>query len=83
LPVIIPARNESAGISFLLDSFIRHVITEINGWPYRSLTEDLEMTINCILHKWTSCFYEYAVAYSEEALTHKTSDMRRKRWCIG
>lgn len=59
------------------------VITEIGGWPYRSLTEDLEMTINCILHKWTSCFYEYAVTYTEEALTHKTSDMRRKRWCIG
>lgn len=61
----------------------RDVIEEIGGWPYRSYTEDLEMTINCILHKWTTCFYEYAITYTEEPLTHSVANERRKRWVFG
>ncbi|MGI5106838.1 glycosyltransferase family 2 protein [Treponema socranskii] len=61
----------------------RDVIEEIGGWPYRSFTEDLEMTINAILNGWSSCFYEYAVVYTEEALSHKALDRRRERWLIG
>ena len=61
----------------------RDVIEEIGGWPYRSFTEDLEMTINAILHGWSSYFYEYAIVYTEEAISHKALDRRRARWLIG
>ena len=61
----------------------RDVIEKLGGWPYRSFTEDLEMTINAILHGWSSCFYEYAVVYTEEAISHKMLDRRRARWLIG
>ena len=61
----------------------RDVIEEIGGWPYRSFTEDFEMTINAILHGWSSYFYEYALVYTEEAISHKMLDRRRARWLIG
>lgn len=61
----------------------RDVIEEIGGWPYRSFTEDFEMTVNAILHGWSSYFYEYALVYTEEAISHKMLDRRRARWVIG
>lgn len=61
----------------------RDVIEALDGWPYRSCTEDLELTVNCILHGWSSCFYEHAVTYTEEPLTHKLANDRRKRWVLG
>ena len=61
----------------------RDVIEEIGGWPYRSFTEDFEMTINAIINGWSSYFYEYALVYTEEAISHKMLDRRRARWLIG
>ena len=61
----------------------RDVIEEIGGWPYRSFTEDFEMTINAIINGWSSYFYEYALVYTEEAISHKMLDRRRERWLIG
>ncbi len=63
---------------------VRHdVLEEMGGWPYRTMTEDLELTINALLNEWTSFFYEYAVTYTEEGISHKSANARRFRWVFG
>lgn len=59
------------------------VIEQLGGWPYRTQTEDLEMTVDALLKDWTSLYYEHAVTYTEEALTLKESNQRRVRWLRG
>lgn len=61
----------------------REVIEEIGGWPYRTLTEDYELRMDCYLKGFTSMYYPYAVIYTEEVLTHKQSYKRRLRWVTG
>jgi len=59
------------------------VIREIGGWPYRTLTEDYEMTKDSILHDFSSMYYPYAVIYTEEVVRHSDCWKRRLRWVIG
>ncbi len=59
------------------------VIKELGGWPYRTLTEDYELRMDCFLKGFTSMYYPYAVIYTEEAVTHKDSYKRRLRWVTG
>ena len=61
----------------------RDLAQEMGGWPYRSMTEDFELTVTALLSNWTSCYYEYAVTYTEEGLSLKSCDARRRRWLIG
>ncbi len=61
----------------------RHVIEEIGGWPYRTLTEDYELRMDCFLKGFTSMFYPYAVIYTEEPLKHRDCYERRTRWVTG
>ncbi len=61
----------------------REVIEKIGGWPYRTLTEDYELRLDCILNDFTSMYYPYAVVYTEEVLKHKDSYARRLRWVTG
>lgn len=61
----------------------KDVIREINGWPYRTLTEDYELRMDCILKGFTSMYYPYAIIYTEEVLRHKDSYNRRLRWLTG
>jgi cellulose synthase/poly-beta-1,6-N-acetylglucosamine synthase-like glycosyltransferase len=59
------------------------VIKELGGWPYRTLTEDYEMLMDCILKGFTSMYYKYADVYTEEATAHKVANGRRLRWITG
>jgi len=59
------------------------VIKENNGWPYRTLTEDYEMTADSIVKGWRSFYYSHAKVYTEEALDFKTNRMRKVRWLRG
>ena len=59
------------------------IIKENNGWPYRSLTEDYEMTADAIVKGWTSMFYSHAIVYTEEATDIKTASKRKIRWFKG
>lgn len=63
---------------------VRHdVIEQLDGWPYRSQTEDLEMTVDALIKNWSSYYYEYAITYTEEPLTLKDANRRRQRWLRG
>lgn len=59
------------------------VIKEQNGWPYRTLTEDYEVMMDCFLRGYTSMYYMHAIVYTEEAVEHRTSFKRRMRWLTG
>ena len=59
------------------------IIKENNGWPYRSLTEDYEMTADAIVKDWTSLYYSHAKVYTEEATDAKTAFKRKMRWIKG
>lgn len=61
----------------------RDLIQEMGGWPYRSMTEDFELTVNALLNNWTSYYYEYAVTYTEEGVSLKSCNARRRRWLMG
>lgn len=61
----------------------REVIEQIGGWPYRTLTEDYELRMDCFLQGFSSMYYPYAKIYTEEVLTHKESYERRMRWVTG
>jgi len=59
------------------------VIKELGGWPFRTLTEDYELRMDCFLKGFTSMYYPYAVIYTEEVLTRRDSYKRRLRWVTG
>ncbi|MCL2751826.1 MAG: glycosyltransferase family 2 protein, partial [Firmicutes bacterium] len=59
------------------------VIDELGGWPYRSLTEDLELTVDAMLSGYSSGYYEHARVYTEEAVKRKTAFKRKMRWIKG
>lgn len=59
------------------------VIEQNDGWPYRSITEDFELTANSILHNYSTMYYKYAVTFTEEAVSHKVAWNRRMRWVRG
>ncbi len=61
----------------------REVIQELGGWPYRTLTEDYELKMDCILKGFTSMYYPYAIIYTEEVVKHRDCYSRRLRWVTG
>lgn len=61
----------------------REVIEKLGGWPYRTLTEDYEMKMDCYLKGFKSLYYPYAVICTEEPLKHSENFHRRMRWVTG
>ena len=61
----------------------REVVKLLDGWPYRTLTEDYELRMDCFLKGFTSMYYPYAVLYTEEPLFRKDDYERRVRWLTG
>lgn len=61
----------------------REVIEKLDGWPYRTLTEDYELKLDSVLQGFRSMYYPYAIIYTEEVLRHKESYNRRLRWVTG
>lgn len=55
----------------------------LGGWPYRTLTEDYELRMDCFLKGFTSMYYPYAVLYTEEPLYRRDDYARRVRWLTG
>lgn len=61
----------------------RETIEDLGGWPYRTLTEDYEMRMDCYLKGYESVYYPYAIICTEEPLKHKENFNRRLRWVTG
>lgn len=58
-------------------------IDTFGGFPFTSLTEDVEINANAILHGMKQFYYEHARLYSEEPIEHTEYNKRRYRWLKG
>ena len=59
------------------------VVKNLGGYPFRSLTEDYELAVECMRRGYGQLYYEYAEVYSEEPLTRREYNKRRIRWLKG
>lgn len=59
------------------------ILNGLNGYPFRSLVEDYEISIECMRNGYTQFYYEYAEIYAEEPISHKEYNKRRVRWLQG
>ena len=59
------------------------ILNDLNGYPFRSLAEDYEITVECMRNDYKQFYYEYAEIYTEEPISHKEYNKRRIRWLQG
>lgn len=58
-------------------------VDKFGGFPFTSLTEDVEVNCSAILANMPQFYYEHAQLYSEEPVEHKEYNKRRYRWLKG
>lgn len=71
--------NAVGGTGFTVDT---KLLKEI-GWSARSLTEDLEFTMQCLLHGEKAYWSHEAKIYDEKPVSFKASCIQRLRWARG
>ena len=69
-----------SGTGFL---FSRRVLEESGGWPYHTLIEDIEFSIDQITGGRKIAFCEDAELYDEQPVTFRQSWRQRMRWARG
>ncbi len=69
-----------SGTGFLIDSSI---IERNNGWKFFLLTEDVEFTVDCILHGDRVGYCHAAELFDEQPETFRQSWRQRMRWAKG
>lgn len=67
------------GTGFVMD---RRVIEDI-GWTVNSLTEDLELQMQCALYGYRVVWNHFAPIYDEKPIGYKQSMVQRTRWARG
>lgn len=75
--------NTSCAISGTGFCVRRDLIEENGGWPFHLLTEDIEFTVNTIIHGEKIGYCGKAVLYDEQPVTFKQSWNQRIRWAKG
>lgn len=61
----------------------KRFLEKFQGFPFKSLCEDIEIGIQSILNDFKQLYYEHAISYSEEPVSHKEYNKRRYRWLKG
>lgn len=61
----------------------RDIINEKGGWPYHTLTEDIEFTVERIISGEKIGYCHDAVFYDEQPITFRQSCRQRLRWAKG
>ncbi len=59
------------------------IIEKNNGWIHHLLTEDVEFSVDCVLHGITIGYCGRAIVYDEQPVTFRQSWNQRLRWCKG
>ncbi len=54
-----------------------------NGYNSLTITEDIELNVNCGLNNERIAFVENAITYDEQPISFKVSWKQRKRWSVG
>jgi cellulose synthase/poly-beta-1,6-N-acetylglucosamine synthase-like glycosyltransferase len=63
--------------------FARSIMERNDGWKHHLLTEDLEFTMDCVLHGDKVAYCGTAVLYDEQPVTFSQSWRQRLRWSKG
>ncbi|MCF0121398.1 MAG: glycosyltransferase, partial [Oscillospiraceae bacterium] len=63
--------------------FSREIADEMNGWPYHTLTEDIEFSIANITRGRKIAFCPEAELFDEQPVTFRQSWRQRLRWAKG
>ncbi len=69
-----------SGTGFYLS---KDVLEMFDGWPFRTMTEDIEFSIWCNLNNIQVAYCKDAIFYDEQPITMKLSSKQRVRWCKG
>lgn len=69
-----------SGTGFLISS---EIIAGDDGWKYNLLTEDIEFTVDKVIHNEVIGYCETAVLYDEQPVDFKASWNQRMRWTKG
>ncbi len=69
-----------SGTGFLVSS---EIIEKDDGWKYNLLTEDIEFTVDKVIHGEVIGYCEKAVVYDEQPVTFGVSWKQRMRWTKG
>jgi len=69
-----------SGTGFLVS---KEIIKKDDGWRYNLLTEDIEFTVDKVLHQEVIGYCETAIVYDEQPVNFKTSWKQRMRWTKG
>ncbi|MDR2748883.1 MAG: glycosyltransferase [Bifidobacteriaceae bacterium] len=70
----------AGGTGFL---FSQKVMQRNKGWKHHLMTEDLEFSIDCILHKDKIGYCGQAILYDEQPVSFRQSWRQRLRWSKG
>lgn len=71
--------NSIGGTGFCVDA---NLLKEV-GWTAKSLTEDLEFTVQCVLRGIRATWAHYTRIYDEKPTGFKASSIQRLRWARG
>lgn len=63
--------------------FSKDIMERNNGWKHHLLTEDLEFTMDCVLHENKVGYAGKAMLYDEQPVTFAQSWRQRLRWSKG
>ena len=77
---ILHTSSEVSGTGFLVH---RDIINRQGGWKHFSLIEDIEFTVDNVIHGEKVGYCHSAVVYDEQPTTFGQSWSQRKRWCKG
>lgn len=69
-----------SGTGFMIS---RAVLERLGGWNTDTISEDLEMTVQCVLREEKLAWVPGAVTYDEQPLTLAESVKQRRRWVSG
>lgn len=69
-----------SGTGFLVSS---EIIQKDDGWKYNLMTEDIEFSVDNVIHGNTIGYCETAILYDEQPVDFKTSWNQRMRWTKG
>jgi cellulose synthase/poly-beta-1,6-N-acetylglucosamine synthase-like glycosyltransferase len=69
-----------SGTGFLISD---EIVRENNGWKHHLLTEDIEFSIDSVIHGEKIGYCEKAKIYDEQPVTFKQSWTQRMRWSKG
>lgn len=78
--MVIGSSCHVAGTGFM---FSREIMERNNGWKFHLLTEDMEFTMDCVLHGDRIGYCGSAILYDEQPTSFRQSWRQRVRWSKG